>query len=191
MNPIEKFVEWLDKAKATKAITEPTAMTLATADASGAPSARMVLLKDVDERGFVFYTNLESRKSGEIKQNPNVALCFYWMTLKRQVRVEGHIEQVSDIEADAYFATRARDSQIGAWSSQQSRELSGKAELMAAIAKNTLKFAGRAVPRPPHRSGWRVIPSRIEFWQEGSFRIHDREVFIREGEGWDVKKLYP
>jgi pyridoxamine 5'-phosphate oxidase len=191
MNPIPQFIEWLELAKATKAITEPTAMALATATADSAPSVRMVLLKSVDDRGFVFYTNLESRKSGEIKQNPKVALCFYWMALERQVRVEGAIQPVSDEEADVYFASRPRDSQIGAWSSQQSRELAGKGDLAIAIAKNTAKFIGRTVPRPPFWSGWRVVPQRIEFWQQGAFRIHDREVFTRSGDDWKITKLYP
>ena len=191
MNPIPQFIEWLEQAKNTKTIAEPTAMSLATVGANGAPSVRIVLLKNVDENGFVFYTNLESRKSGEIKQNPQVALCFHWMPLERQVRVEGRIESVSDAEADAYFASRPRESQIGAWSSQQSRELSGKGELMLAIAKNTAKFLGRDVPRPPFWSGWRIVPQRIEFWQQGAFRIHDREVFTRNGNEWNVTKLYP
>ena len=191
MKPIEQFIQWLELAKATKAIAEPTAMCLASVGIDGAPSARMVLLKGVDDRGFVFYTNLESRKGGEVAQNNHVALCFYWMALERQVRVEGIAQPVSDAEADAYFASRPRDSQIGAWASQQSRELSGKSELMMAIAKYTAKFIGREVPRPPHWSGWRVIPSRIEFWQQGAFRIHDREVFTRNGDAWDVKSLYP
>ena len=191
MNPTQKFIQWLDEAKANKAIKEPTAMALATADKDASPSVRIVLLKEVDDRGFVFYTNLESQKSGEIKQNPKAALCFHWMPMERQVRVEGKIEPVSEAEADAYFASRPRESQIGAWSSKQSRELSGKAELMQEIAKNTVKFVGRSVPRPPFWSGWRIKHERIEFWQQGAFRIHDREVFTRSGNDWAVMKLYP
>ena len=166
-------------------------MTLATVSDVGAPSARIVLLKGVDESGFVFYTNLESRKGNEIKHNRKVALCFHWMPLERQVRVEGTAEPVSDAEADAYFASRPRESQIGAWSSKQSQELSGCTELMQAIAINTAKFIGRAVPRPPQWSGWRIVPDRVEFWQQGAFRIHDREVYVRQDADWAVKKLYP
>jgi pyridoxamine 5'-phosphate oxidase len=191
MNPIQKFIEWLDDAKANKSIAEPTAMTLATVDSTGAPSARIVLLKGIDERGFVFYTNFESRKGSEIKQNPNVALCFHWMPLERQVRVEGHVEQVSDAEADVYFASRARDSQIGAWASKQSQDLGSREELLQAVAQTAEKFEGKPVARPPHWSGWRVIPERIEFWQQGDFRIHDRDVFIKSANGWTAKKLYP
>jgi pyridoxamine 5'-phosphate oxidase len=191
MNPIPQFIEWLETAKSTREITEPTAMALATATSDGVPSVRMVLLKGIDERGFVFYTNLESRKSGEIKQNSHAALCFYWMALDRQVRVEGNIEPVSDVEADAYFASRHRDSQIGAWSSAQSREMLGKDDLAIAISENTAKFAGHEVPRPPFWSGLRIVPYRIEFWQQGAFRIHDREVFERDGNAWKVIKLFP
>lgn len=191
MNPIPQFSEWFEEAKANKTIAEPTAMCLATVGRDGAPSARMVLLKSVDERGFVFYTNLESRKSSEIEGNPNVALCFHWMPLEKQVRVEGEIEAVAPEEADAYFASRPRDSQIGAWASKQSREIEHTGDLMKAIAFYAAKFAGRDVPRPTHWSGWRVVPKRIEFWKQGAFRIHDREVFIREGQWWKILKLYP
>jgi len=190
-DPFAQFEQWLDAAKATKAITEPTAMCLATADAAGEPSARMVLLKGVDARGFVFYTNFESHKGRDLLENPNAALCFYWMPLGRQVRIEGKVEQVSAAEADAYFQSRPRDSRIGAWASKQSRPMSGKAELIEAVAKETLRFGVGEVPRPPYWSGFRVIPSVIEFWQEGKFRIHDREVFTRKGEGWEITRLYP
>ena len=166
-------------------------MALATSTPTGLPSVRMVLLKNVDERGFVFYTNLESRKSGEIKQNPHVALCFYWMALKRSVRIEGRVEEVSKEEADTYFASRPRDSQLGAWASKQSREMSSKAELVKDVALYAAKFLGRDVPRPPFWSGWRVVPHRIEFWEDGAFRIHERDVFIKEGDNWKRITLYP
>src|SRR5262249_50398351 len=152
----------------------------------GKPSARIVLLKAFDERGFVFYTNLESRKSREIKANPFAALCFYWMPLDLQVRIEGKIEQVSDAEADAYFATRPRESQIGAWSSLQSRPLDSRDSLVKAVAENTKRFEGKPVPCPPHWSGWRVVPEKIEFWQQGTARLHEREVFMRDGDGWNI-----
>lgn len=191
MHPIDQFTQWLEEAKNTATITEPTAMTLATTTPAGKPSARIVLLKAHDKRGFVFYTNLESRKSGEIKSNPYAALCFYWMALDRQIRIEGKIEAVSDAEADAYFASRYRESRIGAWSSKQSRPLSSRDELMQAVADNTAKFEGQEVPRPPFWSGWRVVPSSIEFWQQSDFRLHDREVFTLDGDVWKTHKLYP
>ena len=190
-DPILKFSEWLEQAKKQKSIAEPTAMCLATADSKGQPSARIVLLKAFDARGFVFYTNLESRKSHEIAQNPKAALCFHWMPLEKQVRIEGRIEPVSDVEADAYFATRPRDSRIGAWSSKQSALLPSRDELVKAVEENTAIFKGQDIPRPPFWSGWRVIPEAIEFWEQGESRLHEREVFTREGQGWDVKKLYP
>lgn len=166
-------------------------MALATATRGGIPSVRIVLLKGLDERGFVFYTNLESRKSAELKENPNAALCFYWMELNRQVRIEGKIEQVSAAQADAYFATRARDSQIGAWSSKQSQLLPERADLLQAISDNMAKFDGKKVPRPPFWSGWRVVPEKIEFWQQGDFRLHERELFTRSKNGWETYSLYP
>jgi pyridoxamine 5'-phosphate oxidase len=188
-DPMTQFIGWLAEAKKRKDIAEPTAMCLATA-LDNKPSARIVLLKAIDT-GFVFYTNLESRKSEEIKHNHHVALCFHWMPLKKQVRVEGVIEKVSEQEADAYFASRPRESQIGAWSSPQSRPLVNRGDLVKAVAENTIKFKNGPIPRPPFWSGWRVIPTAIEFWQEGKFRLHDREVFTRSGDTWDVKKLYP
>ena len=190
-HPIGQFTQWLEQAKATKAITEPTAMTLATATANGKPSARIVLLKAHDERGFVFYTNLESRKSEEIKANSQAALCFYWMALEKQIRIEGRVEPVNEGEADEYFASRARESRIGAWASKQSRPLPHRGALMFAVAEYTAKFLGREVPRPPFWSGWRLVPDRIEFWQQSDFRLHDREVFERAKDGWQIHKLYP
>jgi pyridoxamine 5'-phosphate oxidase len=190
-DPIKKFEQWLAEAKANSAIVEPTAMALATADGKGVPSLRMVLLKEVTEKGFVFYTNLESHKGRDILENPNVALCFYWGALDRQVRIEGICEKVSDEEADAYFASRTRASQLGAWASKQSQPLSSKAQLMKDVALLTAKYIGRDVPRPPHWSGWRVVPSSIEFWQQGAFRLHDRELFTRKNADWELTLLYP
>lgn len=189
-DPIDLFREWL--ADATKSEpSNPTAMTLATVGANGRPSARMVLLKDVDPRGFTFYTNLESRKAGELKANTVAALCFYWKTLDRQVRVEGTVERVSDDEADAYFASRARMSQIGAWASQQSRPLETRFALERRVAEFTAKFHVGSVPRPSFWSGYRVVPDAIEFWKEMPFRLHDRTVYRRDGDDWRVEKLYP
>jgi len=190
-DPIKQFKDWLETARKEPSITEPTAMCLATADAKGEPSARMVLLKDVDERGFVFYTNNESHKGSDIKENPRVAVVFYWMKLGRQVRVEGICEKVSDEESDAYFNSRPRDSRIGAWASKQSRQMNGKSELIEAVAKETLRFGIGDIPRPPYWHGWRIVPRVIEFWQEGKFRIHDREVFTRTDNGWNISRLYP
>jgi pyridoxamine 5'-phosphate oxidase len=191
-DPIKQFLEWLDTAKKEKSIVEPTAMCLATADKNGEPSARMVLLKEADARGFVFYTNLESHKSHDLKENPKAALCFYWPALGRQIRVEGIVESVSNEEADAYFASRPRDSRIGAWASKQSHPMKGKSELIEAVAKEGLRFGIGNIPRPNFWSGWRVVPRVIEFWQEGKFRLHDREQYTRTGVGvWEMVKLYP
>lgn len=189
-DPIALFSQWMTEAEAEE-INDPNAMTLATATADGRPSARMVLLKGVDDRGFAFYTNLESRKAGELDANPRAALCFHWKSLRRQVRVEGSIERVSDAEADAYFATRARISQLGAWASQQSRPLIGRFELEARLAKYTAKFHIAEVPRPEHWSGFRVVPVDIEFWEDRPFRLHMRFLFRRTPEGWVRQELYP
>jgi len=151
----------------------------------------MVLLKDVDPRGFVFYTNLESRKGVQLHENPRAGLCFHWKSLRRQVRVEGAVESVEPAEADAYFASRPRSSQIGAWASSQSRPLATRFELERRIAIYTAKFGLGAVPRPPHWSGFRVLPSRIEFWEERPFRLHDRLVYHRAEAGWTTERLYP
>jgi pyridoxamine 5'-phosphate oxidase len=166
-------------------------MSLATVGADGAPSVRIVLLKGVDERGFVFYTNLRSRKGRELVAVPKAALCFYWAPLDVQIRIEGSVEAVSDEEADAYFASRARESQIGAWASAQSESLASMDELRERVAEVERRFAGQPVPRPPHWSGRRVRPQRIEFWHAGAFRLHERRVFEREGDGWTMRLLFP
>lgn len=187
-DPIALFARWLEDAKD---LPEPTAMCLATATPEGVPSARMVLLKGVDADGFVFYTNIESRKGQELLANPRAALCFHWQPLGRQVRVEGVVERVSDAEADAYFDTRARESRIGAWASQQSRPLSGKTELLKRVAEFTAKYMVGDIPRPPYWSGFRIIPHAIEFWQQGAFRLHERSVYRWTGRDWEIGKLYP
>ncbi|MGE4527104.1 MAG: pyridoxamine 5'-phosphate oxidase [Rhodospirillaceae bacterium] len=188
--PFDLFAAWMKEA-AAKEINDPEAMNLATVDAEGRPSSRMVLLKAVDARGFVFYTNLESRKGCDIAANRHVALCFHWKSLRRQVRVEGPVEPVTAEEADAYFASRARGSQIGAWASQQSRPLEGRFALERRVAEFTAKFGLGKVPRPPHWSGFRVLPQRIEFWKDKPFRLHDRSIYMREGEAWATEKQFP
>jgi pyridoxamine 5'-phosphate oxidase len=189
-DPIDIFRDLLERAMQAD-ILEPTAMTLATADGDGRPSARMVLLKGFDERGFSFYTNLGSRKAGELASNAAAALCFHWQPLEVQVRVEGRVEPVGDAEADAYFATRPRGSQIGAWASKQSQPLANREELETRIRETEDRFAGADIPRPPFWSGFRVIPDRIEFWYGKASRLHEREVYLRCREGWQVESLFP
>ena len=189
--PFEIFSDWLKKANANTQIVEPTAMCLSTVDENNHPSARMILLKKFDERGFCFFTNLTSRKGKELAQNKNVALCFYWGVLGLQVRIEGAVEKVSVKEADDYFASRRRGSQIGAWASKQSCEMASSEEFSARIEKITQDFEGQEVPRPPFWSGFRVVPQRIEFWQEGEFRIHQRDIYSKCPEGWKVTQIYP
>ena len=188
--PFEEFERWYAEARA-KEPRDANAMTLATATRHGTPSARMVLLKGADIRGFVFYTNVESRKSIELLGNPHVALCLHWKSLGRQVRIEGATERVADAEADAYFASRARDSQVGAWASDQSRALESRAELERRVAEVSRRYEGKPVPRPPNWSGFRVVPAVIEFWHEQPFRLHDRIVYRRAGEGWRKERLFP
>lgn len=188
--PIALFQDWLQEALEAE-IEEATAMAVATVDSDGHPDARMLLLKGVDERGFVFYTNMESPKAQALRRDPRVALCFYWASLGRQVRVRGRAELVTEEEADAYFATRPRLSQIGAWASQQSRPMRGYFELEAEVAKVALRFGTGKVPRPPFWSGFRVTPERIEFWTEQPFRRHKRILYTRTGEGWESQWLYP
>ena len=187
--PIEQFARWFAEAAARE--PEANAMTVATVAPGGAPAARMILLKGVDDRGFVFYTNLDSRKGGELRENPHVALCFHWKSLGRQVRVEGVVERVSEEEADAYFATRPRESQLGAWASDQSRPLESRARLEERVAAAEKRFGGGPIPRPPRWSGYRVLPSRIEFWESRPFRLHERLVYSREGGAWRSQRLYP
>ncbi|MBR0676578.1 pyridoxamine 5'-phosphate oxidase [Roseomonas alkaliterrae] len=189
-DPIAIFEAWLAEATASEP-NDPNAVCLATATPEGLPSARMVLLKGVDRRGFVFYTNLESRKGTELAANPNAALCFHWKSLQRSVRVEGPVEPVSAAEADAYFASRARTSRLGAWASKQSRPLESRFALEKAVAEYGLRYAVGEIPRPPHWSGFRVLPRRIELWRDMPFRLHERRLFHREGEGWRMEMLYP
>jgi len=189
IEPLAPFRRWLDEA--WRGEPNAHAMTLATATAEGRPSARVVLLKGLDDRGFVFYTNLESRKSDELFANPLAALCFLWKSLNRQVRVEGPVEQVGDDQADAYFASRPRDSQLGAWASDQSRPLESRALLERRVDEFSRRFEEGTVPRPIYWSGFRVVPQCVEFWQERPFRLHDRLLFIREGEGWRRERLFP
>jgi pyridoxamine 5'-phosphate oxidase len=190
-DPFEVFAAWFDEAKQC-GLSEPTAMALATADATGAPSLRMVLLKEHGPEGFVFYTNYESRKGRELLANPRAALCFHWMPLGRQVRVQGRVEQVSDAEADAYYASRERDSRIGAWASQQSRPMKTRYDLEKNVAKFAAKHAIGDIPRPPYWSGFRIVPHLIEFWTQKPFRLHERIVFERpEGGEWATSRLFP
>jgi pyridoxamine 5'-phosphate oxidase len=192
-DPIVRFQDLLDRATQIprEQLPEPTAFALGTVDATGQPSVRIVLLKDVDARGFVFYTNFESRKGREIMVTRRAALCFHWQLLEEQVRVEGRVEPVSDAEADAYFASRARGSQIGAWASIQSRPMQSASDLDTRVAEMEQKFAGGPVPRPPNWSGFRVAPERIEFWKNMPSRLHVRHLYTRSGDTWKVELLYP
>lgn len=189
--PFRLFAEWLEDARKSEP-NDPNAVAVATVDPDGMPNVRMVLLKGFDERGFVFYTNFESAKGQEILSAGKAAMCFHWKSLRRQVRVRGPVEQVSDTEADAYYDSRPRGSRIGAWASKQSRPLESRFALEKAVAEYTAKFAVGSIPRPAHWSGFRILPQTIEFWHDRPFRLHDRLVFSRGANGaWETTRLYP
>ncbi|ANN60271.1 pyridoxine/pyridoxamine 5'-phosphate oxidase [Mesorhizobium loti] len=189
--PFRLFAAWLDDATKSE-INDANGVALATVDAEGMPDVRMVLLKGFDEGGFVFYTNFESAKGQEILGSMKAAMCFHWKSLRRQVRIRGPVEIVSDAEADAYYATRPRGSRIGAWASKQSRPLESRFALEKAVAEYTARYAIGEIPRPKHWSGFRIVPKTIEFWHDRPFRLHDRVVFTRNAQGdWDKTRLYP
>lgn len=189
-DPIAEFGELLERAKQSEE-RDATACALATADARGVPSVRMVLLKAFDEQGFVFYTNYGSRKALELEANPHGALCFHWHSIGEQARIEGGVERVSDKESDSYFASRDRQSQIGAWASKQSQTLESRAQLMRRVAKFGLRYAVGTVPRPSFWGGFRIVPARMEFWTKKRHRLHERRLFKRGDVGWDMERLYP
>ena len=189
-DPFQLFDAWYTEARETEP-NDSNAVALATADADGRPSVRMVLLKGHGPDGFVFYTNRESRKAGDIAVNRQAALLFHWKSLRRQIRIEGALTLATDAESDAYFASRSRDSQLGAWASDQSRPLDTRATFEARFAAMEARFAGSEVPRPPHWGGYRVVPARIEFWQDRAHRLHERRLFVRDGDGWQEGLLYP
>lgn len=189
-DPVAVFENWFEDAK-NKEPNLPEAAALGTANKTGMPSVRMVLLKAFDDRGFVFYTNMNSRKASDIRENDKAALCFHWKSVARQVRVEGDVEEISDREADGYFASRPRGAQIGAWASKQSEPMKKTLELERQVAKYMAKFKFGEVPRPEFWSGYRISPKRIEFWQEGKFRLHERVLYIRHGQNWRIQRLYP
>lgn len=188
--PIPTYLEWLAQAEASEP-SDATAAALATATPAGVPSVRMVLVRGCDERGFVFYTNLGSRKARELGDNPRASLCFHWKSLTRQVRVEGTVELVTEEEADAYFASRPRESRLGAWASRQSEVMAGRFELEKRVAETVLRFPVGTVPRPPFWSGFRLRHERVEFWQQKPFRLHERVVHVRDGDAWRTEQLFP
>ncbi|MBK1622752.1 pyridoxamine 5'-phosphate oxidase [Afifella marina] len=189
-DPFSLFGDWMREATASEP-NDPNAVAVATADETGLPDVRMVLLKSWDERGFVFYTNLESRKGEQLAANPKAAMCFHWKSLARQIRIRGNVEAVSDEEADAYYDSRPRMSRIGAWASRQSRPLESRFALEKAVATETARFGAGKVPRPPFWSGFRLVPVQIEFWNNGAFRLHDRIRFTPHDNGWQKQRLYP
>ena len=189
-DPFALFDTWFAEARASEP-NDPNAMALATADGEGRPAVRMVLLKGYGPDGFVFYTNGEGRKAGELAANPQAALLFHWKSLRRQVRIEGAVSPASQAESDAYFASRSRDSQLGAWASDQSRPLDSRETFEARFEAMRTRFEGGEVPRPPHWGGYRVVPERIEFWQDRAYRLHERRLFVRQAEGWSEGLLYP
>lgn len=189
-DPISFFQNWLGEAAASEP-NDAEAMSLATVGADGFPSVRMVLCKGVDRQGFRFFTNAESRKGQELAAQPRAALCFHWKSLLRQVRIEGRVEKLPAEDADAYFKSRHPLSKLGAWASRQSQPMASREELEARVAEMAEKFKGQDIPRPPYWSGYLVVPEKIEFWQQGEGRLHDRFVFTRAGEGWDLARLNP
>lgn len=189
-DPFAQFAAWMAEAAQTEP-NDPNAMSLATVAPDGRPSVRIVLLKGADANGFVFYTNLESRKGNELKRNPHAALLFHWKQLHRQIRIEGQVGPVTDAEADAYYASRHRISRLGAWASDQSRPLESRAVLEARLKEAEARYPGDDIPRPAYWSGFRLVPERIEFWQDQPYRLHDRTIFSRAGDGWTTHKLFP
>ena len=189
-DPFTLFEAWFAEARASEP-NDPDAMALATVDGRGRPSVRIVLLKGHGPSGFIFYTNDDSRKGRELAEHPDAALLFHWKSLRRQVRIDGAVERVDGATADAYFASRSRDSQLGAWASDQSQPLASREVFMAQFDDMAARFDGRQVPRPPHWGGYRVVPQQMEFWQDGAHRLHERRLFTRDGDGWTESLLYP